>query len=775
MPLKSEFLVGDFRVDPALDEISREGVTTKLEPRTMRVLVCLAEHAGQVVSVEQLLNLVWKDVVVSTDSVYQAVASLRRILGDDPKDPKYIVNVMRRGYRLIAAVSPWTDIVSPLPKTVFRSSRTNQRILIVGLTCLALISGGFGAWLELHRIGRQGASDSLGGQTVAPAEPLSIAVLPFDESTTESYDLELAQALAETVRQRLGMSEKLIVKARGSSVAVAGQQADTKTMARRLAARYLLKGAVERKKDRLHVTAQLLDAETGSILQSFSVDRQTTDIFELQNEIAVQISNAISKQLIGPGRLREPRTRSTSLDAYLKFLDAQALLRHVTVDDAEQAAVTLEQVTKMDPAFALPYAELARARWMAKALNAQPIDRNAILPLIEKALSLDPTLGEAYLMRAMLESDDHKVEEADLRKGVDLAPNFAPGYELYAIASNDNFDNLHNALAMIERAILLDPLAAEYVVQKGIYVLTDTHSQALADKLYAQAQALDPDFSRVNRLLAMIEWRKGETAHGIKLIERALHAEKKENFIHVAACAMYLDIGDRQAARSVAAGLPANSEANIILAAYDSDFQKAAARDDPEMSFEVSEFAYWISLDAAARRSGAIAKVISRLRKEFPLGNVKDGTAPNSEYDAALTVTGALLHAQGDRAGVVQVLPALKDLLDKNESRTGWGHSYLRLLSGDPDGALALLAIDIRRQHSLEWWILERDPLWADLRSDARFRDIVGFAREQAAQQREILERMRQQGEVPRRGATNIAGEASGSERTARTRGEALR
>jgi hypothetical protein len=179
------------------------------------------------------------------------------------------------------------------------------------------------------------------------------------------------------------------------------------------------------------------------------------------------------------------------------------------------------------------------------------------------------------------------------------------------------------------------------------------------------------------------------------------------------------------------------------------------------VSFEVSEIAYWISLDAATRQSGAIAKVISRLRKEFPLDNVKDGTAPNGEYDAALTIIGDLLRAQGDRAGVIQVLPALKALLDKNESRSGWGHSYLRLLSGDPDGALALLAIDMRHQHSIEWWILERDPLWADLRNDTRFRDIVGFAREQAAQQRKILERMRQQGEVPRRGANNSARETS--------------
>ena len=84
------FQLGDLRVYPSLDEIRKDGVSIKLEPRTMRLLVCLAERPGQVVSVDELLDLVWKDVVVSPDSLYQAVATLRRALGDDAKEPTYI-------------------------------------------------------------------------------------------------------------------------------------------------------------------------------------------------------------------------------------------------------------------------------------------------------------------------------------------------------------------------------------------------------------------------------------------------------------------------------------------------------------------------------------------------------------------------------------------------------------------------------------------------------------------------------------------------------------
>jgi transcriptional activator of cad operon len=81
----SALCIGAWRVDPALDEISKDGSTVKLERRAMQLLVCLAEHAGQVVSVEQLLDKVWTGVVVTPDSVYHAVTALRRVLGDNSK------------------------------------------------------------------------------------------------------------------------------------------------------------------------------------------------------------------------------------------------------------------------------------------------------------------------------------------------------------------------------------------------------------------------------------------------------------------------------------------------------------------------------------------------------------------------------------------------------------------------------------------------------------------------------------------------------------------
>ena len=91
----------------------------------MKLLLCLAERAGEVVSIEDLLNQVWAGVNVAPDSVYQAVASLRRLLGDDPKQPTYIATVARQGYQMVATVSPWR--ITPaiqFPRPAMRPSPT---------------------------------------------------------------------------------------------------------------------------------------------------------------------------------------------------------------------------------------------------------------------------------------------------------------------------------------------------------------------------------------------------------------------------------------------------------------------------------------------------------------------------------------------------------------------------------------------------------------------------------------------------------------------------
>ena len=111
----ASFRLGEWRVDPALDQISRDQETVRLEPRTMRLLVRLAETPGQVVSSRELLDTVWAGVVVGPASVYQAISQLRKLLGDTDPVPTFIVTVPRKGYRLIAPVQRNASVVADPP------------------------------------------------------------------------------------------------------------------------------------------------------------------------------------------------------------------------------------------------------------------------------------------------------------------------------------------------------------------------------------------------------------------------------------------------------------------------------------------------------------------------------------------------------------------------------------------------------------------------------------------------------------------------------------
>src|SRR5579863_3733790 len=101
--------IGDWHIDPVAGRISRNGETVRVEARTLKLLLVLAQHPGETVSIDELLEAVWSGVVVTPDSVYQAVATLRRLLGDDPRQPRYIATVPRLGYRMVADVRESSD------------------------------------------------------------------------------------------------------------------------------------------------------------------------------------------------------------------------------------------------------------------------------------------------------------------------------------------------------------------------------------------------------------------------------------------------------------------------------------------------------------------------------------------------------------------------------------------------------------------------------------------------------------------------------------------
>ena len=205
--------IGEWDVHAATDSLARNGCSIKLEPRLMRVLLALAARPGEVVSVERLLAQAWPDVVVTPESAYQAIAALRRALGDTAAAPTYIVNVPRRGYRLIAPVrqtAPPVEVqagaisaggaasgVSPF----VRAGRMTARPLTAMVAAVAIVSSAptppGGASARQDQSSRVAAARDFAGEYVAQAP---------DESRAPPHILWVDDKPQNNLREREAMA-----------------------------------------------------------------------------------------------------------------------------------------------------------------------------------------------------------------------------------------------------------------------------------------------------------------------------------------------------------------------------------------------------------------------------------------------------------------------------------------------------------------------------------------------------------------------------------------
>jgi TolB-like protein/DNA-binding winged helix-turn-helix (wHTH) protein len=279
----------------------------------MGLLLCLAERAGEVVSIDDLLSQVWSGVTVTQDSVYQAVASLRRLLGDDPKQPTYIATVPRLGYRMVAPVGPWSEpqvesLPDPLPDESI--AETNAELTaesehqlpapasgprlkggllwtIGALLCLALVAG-----FLLFR-GKVANANHSAAAAVVPVPQKSIAVLPFLDLTEGMKEEEFADGMTEELIDKLSKVPGLQVPAPTSSFYYKGKQIPVADIARTLGVVYILDGSVRKSGTRLRVAARLVRADTGYVIWSETYDRPFTDVLMIQDDIAGEVTKAL--------------------------------------------------------------------------------------------------------------------------------------------------------------------------------------------------------------------------------------------------------------------------------------------------------------------------------------------------------------------------------------------------------------------------------------------------------------------------------------------------
>jgi TolB-like protein/DNA-binding winged helix-turn-helix (wHTH) protein/Flp pilus assembly protein TadD len=449
--------IGEWSVHPALDSISRGTEIQKLEPRAMRLLMCLADSAGDVVSIDRLLTEVWPGVVVEPASVYQAVSQLRKTLGDVDPQPTYIATIARKGYRLIAPVQRAKETVytTQAQAVVRRVGLTLQLWFIAGaVVVLALVAAYF--LIDKVRFSRREST-----VTGAVVSDKAIAVLPFVDMSEKKDQEYFADGMAEEIINLLVKIPELRVISRTSSFQFKGKTGDLRRIGTQLGVAYLLEGSVRKSGTRLRITAQLVRADNGYHIWSESYDRDLSDVLKMQDEIAIALVRALKIEVSPPQGL-EARPALRNTEAYALYLHGLHDTDRNDQQGFEQARSDFQRALDLDPTFAEAAGVLASTYAWGASVGFMPpaVGFAQARSAAEQAIKLDPNNPIAYSVLGDIHNTfdwDWSAADRDLKRTLTLAPNNPVALQI-ASRQSLTMGRWDDALNLATASLALDPL-----------------------------------------------------------------------------------------------------------------------------------------------------------------------------------------------------------------------------------------------------------------------------------------------------------------------------
>jgi TolB-like protein/DNA-binding winged helix-turn-helix (wHTH) protein len=529
--MQGDFRVADWLVQPRLGTITETGnhKTVRLEPKVMQVLVCLADHSGDVVDKDQLIRTVWADTFVSDDVLTKCISELRRVFADDAREPRFIQTIPKVGYRLIARVTqdqpPSTVLVSH-----DQSVEANRADVSVTPKRLGLGRVWFPAVVLLLLVATATYIFLHSRREISAQGRRMLAVLPFQNLSGSPDQDYFSDGMTEELIARLGSSrpERLGVIARTSAMAYKGSGKRVDEIGRELGVDYLVEGSVRREGNRVRITAQLIQVKDQTHLWAEDYDREASHILQLQAEVAQAITQEISRDLL-------PQTGQGAVPATVNPQAYEAYLRgryfwNKGTDEGYHAALTdFENAIALEPNYALAYAGLADTRNMLGYWMMAP--PKEVFPLAKaqalKALEINSSLPEAHAALAYAEFEydwDWQGAGNEFRRALELNPNSAPTHEWYAIYLGDQ-GRMAEAEHELGIARQLDPLSLHVnLIVASLFYIERQRDKAI-DQLRKTLQ-MDPNFQPAYPLLAAAyrdegllpqaveEWQRGQALMG---------------------------------------------------------------------------------------------------------------------------------------------------------------------------------------------------------------------------------------------------------------------
>jgi adenylate cyclase len=359
-----------------------------------------------------------------------------------------------------------------------------------------------------------------------PDKP-SIAVLPFQNMSSDPEQEFFADGIAEDVITALSRYPALFVIARNSSFTYKGRAIDVKQVGRELGVRYVLEGGLRKSGNRIRVTAQLVEAETGNHVWAERYDRDLADIFAVQDEITEAVTIAIAPAIADAELHRALRKPPGSLDAWAAYQRGLWHVSKFTSSDTSLAERCFQQAIELDPTFSAAYAGLAIAQSAWVDLQARDLAEvmSSNETLVRQAIALHGADAEALsvLSNALWVHADYKGALAEAQRALEMSPNFA--YAHHMLGTTLIFSGRpKEGVAALERSIRLDPRHPRSAVRLNHMVLGlyFAREYTAAVDVAKRAIRLYPEFPNPYRWLAAALGQLGRIEQANEALGRAV-------------------------------------------------------------------------------------------------------------------------------------------------------------------------------------------------------------------------------------------------------------
>jgi len=383
--------------------------------------------------------------------------------------------------------------------------------------------------VRAYRVGTDRASASVPETpSLALPDKPSVAVLPFSNMSADPEQEFFADGIAEDIITALSRYPSLFVIARNSSFTFKGRAVEAKQIGRELGVRYILEGSLRKSGNRIRVSAQLVEAETGRHVWAERYDRNLADIFALQDDITEAVTIAVAPAIADAELHRAMRKPPDSLDAWAAYQRGLWHLDKATPDDNAFAEKFFQQAVDLDRNFADAYCGLALAQmYSATVFLTQPVAfvQTSAEPSARLAVALDGNNAVAHscLSSALFYRGDHHGALAEADRAVALSPNLAFGYFRRGAALIFS-GRPQEGLRDLQTSLRLEP-SGSYLAHRLTQVAVGCYySRSYEDAVEAAKQAIRsfPEFPQPYRWLTAALGQLGRIEEAKEVLQQAI-------------------------------------------------------------------------------------------------------------------------------------------------------------------------------------------------------------------------------------------------------------